>query len=462
MHRFVGWCAGLLASILVFGSLAHGQQVLMGGPPPEIRNHIDSFVKALNSTEPGAWEKMAQEHFTASQLQRQTVAQRKQEHENIRRDFGTITLGGVEGPDQPLRLHIKGSTGASGVIELTLENDPPFKIEKIGVRIGGPSGNGPEARVELPPVNSTMSKEQLTSTLNDYLSDLAAKDVFSGNVLIAKDGKTVYSGSSGFADRANKLRNKPSTRFNVGSIDKAFTKTAIEQMVARGKLSLADTIGKLLPDYPQAESRAATVDQLLHHSAGIADVFGPDFDRISKDRFRSNADYYKFVSAAKPLFAPGARTQYCNGCYVVLGAIIERMSAMPYERYVEENIFKPTGMDSTGFLQADGINPDVAVGYTRPEHGSSMQSNVLMNGAAGCAAGGGYSSTADLFRYSEALRTNRIAGVVSSNTLSIGGGAPGINAVVQQSGPWTVVVMANLDPPSAEIIGSALARALSR
>ena len=462
MNRFVGWCAGLVASILVFGSLAHGQQVLMGGPPPEIRNHIDSFVKALNSTEPEAWEKMAQEHFTASQLKRQTVEERKQAHENIRRDFGTITLGGVEGPDQPLRLHIKGSTGASGVIELTLENDPPFKIEKIGVRIGGPSGNGPGASVEPPRVNGTMSEAQLTAVLNDYLRELAAKDVFSGDVLIARDGKTVYAGSAGFADRANKLPNGPSTRFNVGSIDKAFTKTAIEQLVARGKISLTDTIGKLLPDYPQAESRTATVDQLLHHSAGIADVFGEEFDHASKDRFRSNADYYKFVSNAKPMFSPGARTQYCNGCYVVLGAIIERISSMPYERYVEENIFKPAGMDSTGFLQADGINPDVAVGYTHPEHGGALQSNVLMNGASGCAAGGGYSSTGDLFRYSEALRTKRIPDVASSNSLNIGGGAPGINAVVQQSGPWTVVVMANLDPPAAEIIGSALTRALSR
>ena len=149
MSRVVGWRAGLLASILVFGSLAHGQQVLRGGPPPEIRNHIDSFVKALNSTEPEAWEKMAQEHFTATQLSRQTVEQRKQAYENIRRDFGTITLGGVEGPDQPLRLHINGSTGASGVIDLTLENDPPFKIEKIGVRIGGPSGTAP-SRVSTP------------------------------------------------------------------------------------------------------------------------------------------------------------------------------------------------------------------------------------------------------------------------------------------------------------------------
>ena len=85
-----------------------------------------------------------------------------------------------------------------------------------------------------------------------------------------------------------------------------------------------------------------------------------------------------------------------------------------------------------------------------------------MNGASGCAAGGGYSSTGDLFRYSEALRTKRIPDVASSNSLNIGGGAPGINAVVQQSGPWTVVVMANMDPPVAETIGSALMRSLSR
>ena len=315
--------------------------------------------------------------------------------------------------------------------------------------IGATSGNNPEAGVEAPRVNGAMSEEQLTAALNDYLIELAAKDVFSGNVLIAKDGKTVYAGSAGFADRSNKLRNGPSTRFNVGSIDKAFTKAAIEQLVARGKISLSDTIGKLLPDYPQGESRRATVDQLLRHSAGIADVFGDEFDREAKDHFRSNADYYRFVSSAKPMFAPGARTEYCNGCYVVLGAIIERVSSMPYERYVEENIFKPAGMGSTGFIQTDGINPNVAVGYTHPKNGGWLQSNVLMNGASGCAAGGGYSSTSDLFRYSEALRNSRIPDVASSDSLSIGGGAPGINAVLQRNADWTIIVMANVDPPAA-------------
>ncbi|MBV8865262.1 MAG: serine hydrolase, partial [Acidobacteriaceae bacterium] len=86
-----------------------------------------------------------------------------------------------------------------------------------------------------------MSETQITAVLNDYLRELADKYVFSGDVLIARDGKTVCAGSAGFADRANKLRNGPSTRFNVGSIDKSFTKAAIEQLVARGKISLTDT-----------------------------------------------------------------------------------------------------------------------------------------------------------------------------------------------------------------------------
>ena len=132
MNRIVVWFAGLLASIVIIGSSVHGQQVIMAGPPPEIKNHIDSLIEALNNSAAGAWEKMAHEHFTPTQLKRQTVEERKQAYENIRRDFGTITLGRVEGPDQPLRLHIKGSTGATGVIELTLENDPPSRSKKSG------------------------------------------------------------------------------------------------------------------------------------------------------------------------------------------------------------------------------------------------------------------------------------------------------------------------------------------
>jgi D-alanyl-D-alanine carboxypeptidase len=458
MGRSICRYAFLLAFTLICVLFAFGQQ----GPPPEIRGHIDALVKALNSGSSDEWERMAQEHFASAELKRHSPEARKQIFDNLRRDFGNVSLGRVEGPEQPLQLHVKGSTGANGVIELKLEKDSPYKIDGIGVKIGGADQDKSELSVAAAPVNGNMSKEQLASALDTYFSGLVANDVFSGNVLVAKDGKTVYEKSYGFANRADKIPNNSATRFNLGSINKTFTKTAIQQLIAGGKLSLTDTVGKLLPDYPQETTRAATVDQLLHHSAGVADFFGEEFARTTKDHFRSNADYYKFVSSLKPLFAPGTRNQYCNGCYIVLGAIIEHISGITYEKYVEENIFKPAGMFTAGWLQVDGIIPNVAVGYTKHTGDGQLRSNVLMHGASGCAAGGGYARAADLLAYGEALRRGLIPDVAPANGMGIAGGAPGINSILEQNGAWTVVVLTNLDPPVGEEIGTSLATALSR
>lgn len=461
MARSVGQCTFVLVFSLMSALVVLGQQVVTGGPPPEVRNHIAALVQAANSGNSDEWEKMAQEHFSPPSLKQHTAEERKQIFETLRREFGTISLGFVEGPDEPLRLHIKGSTGASGVIELGLDHGAANRISDVSVKIGA-DGENQQPSVEPPPVNGRMPNDQLAHVLDTYFGKLVAAEAFSGNVQVAKEGKPIYQGSFGFADRANKIPNDSAMRFNIGSISKTFTQTAIQQLVARGKVSLTDTVGKLLSDYPQEITRGATVDQLLHHSAGVADFFGEQFSSTAKDRFRSNADYYKFVSSLKPLFAPGARRQYCNGCYIVLGAIIERVSGISYEQYVQENIFKPAGMTQTGWLEADGLNRNVAIGYTQQTKDKRLRSNVLMHGASGSAAGGGYSTTADLLSYATALRQGRIPDVAPAKDLGIGGGAPGINAVLEQNGPWTVIVLSNLDPPAAENVGRPLARALSQ
>jgi D-alanyl-D-alanine carboxypeptidase len=449
------------ALTLGFVLFAAGKQNLTSGPPPEIRRHIDALLGALNSGDSGGWEKMAQEQFSPDELKRHSAAERKQVFDSLRRDFGTISLGRVEGPDEPLRLHITGSRGASGIIELNLEQTAPYRIDHIGVRMGEDDGNEPPSRLDPPGVNGAMATDELTSMLDTYFSKLVSNDLFSGNVLLAKNGKAVYERSFGLANRADKLPNVAATRFNLGSINKTFTKTAIQQLIARGSLSLNDTVGKLLPDYPQEATGAATVEQLLGHTAGVADFFGEEFTATAKDRFRSNADYYKFVSNVKPLFVPGARKQYCNGCYIVLGAIIERVSGKPYEQYVKDNIFNPAGMTTAGPLQSDGIIPNVAIGYTQHNGNQQLQSNILMHGASGSAAGGGYATIADLLAYTDALRHGRIPDLPPSEGLGVAGGAPGINSIVEEKGQWTVIVLSNLDPPIGEEIGRSLSEALS-
>ena len=434
-------------------------QEVRGGPPPEIRALVDSFLKALNA-DAAAWEAMAKERFSAEHLKQANAADRKQLFDKIRADFGTVTFERAvrEGPEAPLQLQVKGSTGATGRIGLEIDGGSPPKIANVTVSKGDQSVQQGAAGVPPPPISAAMPPAEMTAALDAWLSKLATDDVFSGVALVGKGDAPVFYKAYGFADRANKLPNNTATRFNLGSINKTFTRLAIDQLVEQKKLAYADSIGKVFPDYPQAESRTATVQQLLAHTAGLSDFFGPEFTGAPKDRFRSNKDYFQFVSGRPPLFAPGTRNQYCNGCYIALGAIIEKASGMPYEQYVAEQIFRRADMSSTGYPHADAIEPNIAIGYTRRGGDGTLRTNIYLHGATGSAAGGGYSTASDLFAYVKALRAGRFGS--REDGIGIGGGAPGINALVETSGDWTVVVMANLDPPAAQQVGAAIARAL--
>jgi D-alanyl-D-alanine carboxypeptidase len=335
-------------------------------------------------------------------------------------------------------------------------------------RQGGPP---PDVRGSAPPINASMTSAEIDSRLDSYFAKLSQDDGFSGVALVARNGEPVFFKAYGFADREKKIPNTIRTRFNLGSINKAFTQVAIRQLVAAGKLSMTDTLGKFFPDYPQAVSRAATVEQLLTMRGGLADFFGDAFTRAPKSQFASNADYFTFVSTQPPTFAPGERNQYCNGCYIALGAIVEKVSGMPYEKYVAEHVFARAGMTSTGYLRSDRPAADIAQGYTRRGGGVSAQAlrpsspqalvnNIEMHGVSGSAAGGGYSTALDLLTYVKAVRAGKFPG--ANPDMGIGGGAPGINALIETRGEWIVIVLANFDPPAASRPGMAIADALER
>lgn len=450
----------VLVALLSPGPVAPLSAQVRTGPSPEMRSLIDALRTALAGT-PEQWEAFAQERFAPGLLQKRSADDRRRMFEQLRADFGTITVGGVMrgGPSAPVEIRISGSTGADGTIGVEVdESASPFRISSLSVEVGGKGGARGD-RAPAAPVHGGMSDAELARALDDYFTKLAADGAFSGVALVARNDTVVFNKAYGLADRANKVPNTTTTRFNIGSINKIFTQVAIHQLVRDGKLALTDTLGTFFPDYPQADTRTATIDQLLNHQGGIADIFGPEFAKAPKDRFRSNADYFRFVSALPPLFTPGARSQYCNGCYIALGAIVEKVSGMPYERYVAEQIFKPAGMARTGYPQTDKHEADVALGYTRRD-GDELRSNVSMHGVAGSAGGGGYSTAEDLLSFVKAVRAGRFPG--AEDGMGIGGGAPGINAVVEAGRPWTVIVLANLDPPAAESVGTAIMQALRR
>jgi CubicO group peptidase (beta-lactamase class C family) len=317
-------------------------------------------------------------------------------------------------------------------------------------------GRGPEqGNFPPPPISAAQSEAERAAALDKYLAQLASEDKFSGVVLLAKEGTIRFDRAYGYADRGLKVANSPTTRFNIGSINKQFTIAAINLLATAGKLSREDSVGKLLPDYPNERGRNATVQQLLDHRGGISDFFGPDFDERPKAQFRSNADYFRFVAPRPPYFEPGAERRYCNGCYIVLGEIIERVSGVPYERFVIDRIFRPRGMNQTGWFASDEIVENVAMGYTRRGADGDLRSNVFTRGAAGCAAGGGFSTASDLLTFFK----DGPVGSGGGMNMGIAGGAPGTAAQVAADGGWIVVVLSNMDPPAASV-GSAILRQL--
>jgi CubicO group peptidase (beta-lactamase class C family) len=328
-------------------------------------------------------------------------------------------------------------------------------------------GNAPEPDPKI-------STTELTEKLGQYLEELAAKDEFSGVALLAKGGNPAFYHAYGLASREYGVPNNVETKFNIGSIDKVFTKVAIGQLLEGGKIgSIDDKLEKYLPNYPNREAASkVTLRQILNMQSGIGDFFGPTFAKSAKDQFRAIADFLPLFASAPLAFEPGTKRQYSNGGYIVLGAVIEKISGRSYYEYVRENIFKPLGMENTDFYEADVPTANLASGYCRDREKSKAprHNNIYTRPARGSSAGGGYSTARDLLKFANAIEARTIKVPIfeegapkppnalfgAMRGIGAAGGAPGLNGVLETAlpGGYTIVVLSNYDPPSAEAVSA--------
>ncbi len=283
-------------------------------------------------------------------------------------------------------------------------------------------------------------------SLGTTVDSLAAAQQFSGVVLIARGGSPVV-------EKAYGTGNNIETAFNLGSINKLFTQIAIRQLAAQGKINLDSTLGRYWPDYPNVGARRATIRQILDHRSGIGgDIFAAPAGKTRHD-VRSLADYFGLFARDSLEFAPGARQEYSNAGYIVLGLLIERLSGQSYYDYVRTHIYEPAGMTRTAPYPIDSLPPNTAIGYTK----DGSRNTDLLPGR-GSSAGGGYSTAHDLLRFLNAVRAGKIANAPGAGMIGIAGGAPGLNAVMEGelAGGYDVIVLANSDPPAAERMSRAL------
>ncbi len=303
-----------------------------------------------------------------------------------------------------------------------------------------------------------LRQAELVSRLRRLMDSLSRADAFAGVVSLSRRGVPVFERAYGDADRTTRAKNTLETAFNLGSINKVFTATAVRQLAAAGRIALDSTLTRAWPDYPNADvAQRVTITQILQHSSGITgNIF--ELPGLAPRDVRHNRQVLAAIASAPLGFAPGARQQYSNAGYVVLGGLIERVSGEDYYTYVQRHIFTPAGMTRTAHYPLDSLPPRTAIGYSRggrPAAGSSapLTSNATTLPGRGSAAGGGYSTVGDLKKFIAALRAGTISGGPPAG-LGIAGGSPGVNAVVEGElpGGYDLIVLANLDPPSAERI----------
>lgn len=417
---------------------------------------LASWLAAFNSGEPEQLRALA-ESYSPGPPPEQMVAIRE-----MTGGFEVLRIGNSE----PLSLVVlvKEKDGDRvAELDLSVSAEGPAAITKMDLRLVPRP-----AEFAIPRMNEV----DALAAVSAYAAKAHGKDRFAGALLIARNEQILLERAWGLADRERGASVSLNTKFRLGSMNKMFTSIATLQLVEAGKMALDDTLGKHLPEYPNRSiASTVTVRQLLSHTGGTGDIFGPEFTK-NRLTLRAHDDYVTLYGERAPTHGPGAEFRYSNYGFVLLGALIETVSGSSYYDYVELHILKPAGMDSTGSLPENTDVPNRAHGYMKRD--GNWVSNAATLPWRGTAAGGGYSTAGDLLRFARALESGAL---VSKKTLADatqpkterygfgfqvrgegplrsyghGGGAPGMNGelrVFPRLG-YVLVGLSNLDPPAA-------------
>ena len=453
-----------VAFLLLAAALAIPAQTSAPKPPDTPAGKVfAAWLDAFNSGDRGRMEAFLRQYFPTGLERIDGMAGTR----DMTGGFQLLAFTETEPRTIAARLKERDSDTVA-LCRIELKPDGPPVIAKMMVR--------PEDRPSNEPPPARLDETAALAALDQEATARTAKDQFSGAVLVARHGKVLLEKAYGLADRERKVPNTLDTQFRLGSMNKMFTSIATLQLVAKGKLSLDETIAKYWPDYPNKElAGKVKIRHLLSHTGGTGDIFGPEFDK-HRPELKNLSDYGKLYGSRALKFEPGTRWEYSNYGFLLLGMLIEKVSGESYYDYVREHIFKPAGMTSTDSLPESENVSKRAVGYMKRK--DAWVSNTGTLPWRGSSAGGGYSTVRDLLRFAQALESGKLVPrellaeatrsqfddpnmppgmrygfgmMVAGGQYGHNGGAPGMNGELRVE-PKTGrihVVLSNFDPPAA-------------
>ena len=254
--------------------------------------------------------------------------------------------------------------------------------------------------------------------LQELFSDYQGQSAPGAAVMVIRDGKTVVTETYGMADLERGIPVKPSTNFRLASVSKQFTAMCIMILEERGKLSYETRLREIFPQFPEYADKV-TIRQLLQHTSGLAAYESLLPDTLTRQV--SDADVLALIASADSLyFQPGSEYRYNNSGYAILAMIVEKISGQSFADFLGENIFKPLGMkNSVAFQEGVSTVANRAFGYTIREDSVSFSDQSRTSAVLG--DGGVYSSLDDLFKWDQALYTEKLVSKKTMQTAFEGG-----------------------------------------
>lgn len=226
-------------------------------------------------------------------------------------------------------------------------------------------------------------------------------------VIVTDDGKTVYAAGQGLANVEAKTPITPDTIFRLGSITKQFSAAIMMQLVAEGKVSLDDRLAKFLPDYPKPGADA-TIAQLLNHTVGVQSytgIAGWMVEEKTNRAYSTEQMIAEFKDVPAPS-RPGEKFAYNNSGYVLVGAVIEKVTGKPWHVNVEERIARPLGLTTIRYGEYEAGMAKMAKGYTEREGKIADAQKIHMS--VPHAAGALIGSVEDLAKWNAALHAGKV------------------------------------------------------
>jgi len=242
---------------------------------------------------------------------------------------------------------------------------------------------------------------------------------FSGVYSVSGHDGVIFRQACGYRNRAEKLPNTVDTAFAIASGTKLFTGLAVCKLVDEKKLSLEDKLCNVLPfDLGQIDKRV-TIFHLLTHTSGVGDYIDEEADG-DEDQLQGlynkypvylwkRLEYYlQMITPLPPKFEPGKRFGYSNSGFVLLGLVVEAISGISYQQFVQETIIKPCNLARTGYYRMDSLPPNTALGYMQDEESGNWHSNIFSMPILGGSDGGLFTCAEDLDKLWRAIFANKI------------------------------------------------------